>query len=302
MIHVFYHRADLDGLCSAAIVNKFAKLRHGIPNAHFVGLDYHDDFDTAIDWDHLRGDVVYLVDFSLPIDLMRRFAAVDATLTWIDHHRTAIEAADAAGFNPKGLRDPAWSATELTWSWFTDLGAPYAVRMIGKYDTWRQGKHWPEVLSFQYGLRSRPERHAPTHVLWHELLSQDRSPLTDQISADGRAILRHLDEEATYAASELIHSTYIAGWPGPDGTRCHGVVALACNHAWHSSKLFDNYPHTPAADLFIVYSQRRDLRWKVSLYANSPDINVGDLARQHGGGGHQGAAGFTCDQLPNFIA
>jgi oligoribonuclease NrnB/cAMP/cGMP phosphodiesterase (DHH superfamily) len=37
-------------------------------------------------------------------------------------------------------------------------------------------------------------------------------------------------------------------------------------------------------------------RWTVSLY--SEKIDVGEICKQLGGGGHRGAAGFQCEALP----
>ena len=50
-----YHRSDLDGKCSGAIVK-----RH-IPGTEMIGIDYGD----KIPWKDLEGAHVYLVDFSL---------------------------------------------------------------------------------------------------------------------------------------------------------------------------------------------------------------------------------------------
>ncbi len=38
------------------------------------------------------------------------------------------------------------------------------------------------------------------------------------------------------------------------------------------------------------------IQWTVGLY--SENIDVGKIARKHGGGGHTGAAGFVCKKLP----
>lgn len=39
-------------------------------------------------------------------------------------------------------------------------------------------------------------------------------------------------------------------------------------------------------------------KWVVSLYSVNPKIDVGDIAKAYGGGGHHGAAGFVCKSLP----
>ena len=38
--------------------------------------------------------------------------------------------------------------------------------------------------------------------------------------------------------------------------------------------------------------------WSISLYTTRKDIDVGAVARNQGGGGHKGAAGFQLKQLP----
>jgi nanoRNase/pAp phosphatase (c-di-AMP/oligoRNAs hydrolase) len=38
-------------------------------------------------------------------------------------------------------------------------------------------------------------------------------------------------------------------------------------------------------------------KWVVSLYTTK-DIDVSEIAKKYGGGGHKQAAGFTCDKLP----
>jgi nanoRNase/pAp phosphatase (c-di-AMP/oligoRNAs hydrolase) len=39
-------------------------------------------------------------------------------------------------------------------------------------------------------------------------------------------------------------------------------------------------------------------QWNLSFYTDKPDVNVSDIARSYGGGGHQNAAGSQADQLP----
>lgn len=39
-------------------------------------------------------------------------------------------------------------------------------------------------------------------------------------------------------------------------------------------------------------------KWTVSLYSTRDDVNCADIAKSFGGGGHKGAAGFQCDEIP----
>lgn len=143
----FYHSADLDGVCSGAIV------KHFVPDCELVGYDYGQPFpwdkvrpgmDAENDplWAHLYkpengyvleviGDppkaaietlkyerrTVYMADVSLPPEDMKRLAEV-SNLVWIDHHKSAIES--LRGTLIAGLRDVKAAACELVWAWFMD--------------------------------------------------------------------------------------------------------------------------------------------------------------------------------------
>ena len=85
----YYHRADLDGKCSAAIVG----LR--LPDCTFVGVDHHDDLE-AIVGRHPRGVAAFVVDFSFPEPLfavLRDRTDPGMLPVWIDHHGSSIQAA-----------------------------------------------------------------------------------------------------------------------------------------------------------------------------------------------------------------
>lgn len=202
----FYHKADLDGVCSAAIV------KHFVPECELYGLDYGGEFpwdkvrpgmDAETDplwmhlfkpengykcgdnWETLTGEkrTVYMVDFSLPCEDMQRLAKV-SNLTWIDHHGTALEA--NAGLRARGMRDSTRAACELAWVWMSlfpdpekmtdsytfeefDGDLPEAVRLLGRYDVWDQSdkKAWEsKILPFQYAIRAEEGAYDPASKLW----------------------------------------------------------------------------------------------------------------------------------------
>ena len=51
-------------------------------------------------------------------------------------------------------------------------------------------------------------------------------------------------------------------------------------------------------DLMITFVRRKDKLWNVSLYSTKDHIDCGSIAKSFGGGGHKGAAGFQCKDLP----
>lgn len=54
-------------------------------------------------------------------------------------------------------------------------------------------------------------------------------------------------------------------------------------------------------DLMITFCRRKDKLWNVSLYSTKPEIDCGAICKAFGGGGHKGAAGFQCKELPFII-
>ena len=51
-------------------------------------------------------------------------------------------------------------------------------------------------------------------------------------------------------------------------------------------------------DLMITFCRRKDHKWNVSLYSTKEHVDCGAVAKSFGGGGHKGAAGFQCEELP----
>lgn len=275
----FYHSADLDGKCSAAIV------RRAIPEVELYGYNYGDPFP----WDKVQGRGVIMVDVSLqPFERMVTLQKSCAKLTWIDHHKSAIEEAEIAyveaGFRFDGLLESGKAACELCWEhFFPGQRMPAAVLMLGRYDVWDHED--PAVLPFQFGMRSRP--HEPGDDIWVELLKLGAETFA-LVAQEGVAILRYQEQQdAGYAKSASFETTL-------DGHR-----VIACNGGQRrGSKLFDSVWDPAQFAAMVTFARRRDRRWTVGIYSDRDDIDCGAIAKARGGGGHKGAAGFQCAELP----
>ena len=75
----YYHNADLDGICSAAII----KRRY--PSCQLIGVNYGDNIAPDVN----KNEIVYIVDFSFDLDTMETLNE-KGNLIWIDHHRDVI--------------------------------------------------------------------------------------------------------------------------------------------------------------------------------------------------------------------
>jgi hypothetical protein len=348
----FYHKADLDGVCSAAIV------KHFVPECELYGIDYGDEFpwdlvrpgpeaETDPLWMHLFkpengykcGDTwetftvkkrtVYMVDFSLPVADMEKLTKV-SNLVWIDHHKTAIDAAAEMQLNPRGMRSSEYAACELCWAWcamdaqdkaMPDRGncpddikffaPPEAVRLLGRYDVWdKDHPEWESrILPFQYAIRSEEAIYDPECLRWRFLLAVDgysqslntyiEAPWLDHAIERGAAILRYQAEVNRKACEAGAHyHTILAPMPGQISTAPYPYRALCCNTTTNNSQFFDGFFDPEKHDVMCAYSQRSDGKWKVSLYTTKDEIDCGAIAKSWGGGGHRGASGFICKGLP----
>lgn len=270
MSFCFYHN-DMDGKCAGAIVNQFH------PGIELRPVSYGQPFP----FEDVAGHLVYMVDYSLqPFSLMERLNDV-CELYWIDHHKSAIEDSITSGFVcDVQVLEVGKAACELAWEYFfPHKPLPRAVYLLGRYDTWDHCD--PDILPFQYAMRSW-DMSPSSHGWWEAVFSlQD----VDTFVEEGNHILSFIrSHNVVYS-----HAAFV--------TRIDGWCAIAINRMYTNSSMFDEVYDNGVHDLMLTFGWRHG-QWTVSLYADKDDVDVSVIAKNHGGGGHKGAAGFQCDTLP----
>lgn len=277
--YCFYHSGDLDGKCSGAIVKQFDK------DVELRGINYGEPFPWC---DIAPNDTVYMVDFSLqPDDDMRRLAQ-SCHLIWIDHHKSAIEALpDLADLDGKRLVGLA--GCELAWSYFNPGydPIPEGIHLLGRYDVWDhsdQTKWAYKIYPFQMGARLQDTD--PTSDFWPRLFrAETTNSFIRSIMGDGNIVVAYQRQ----ANRGTMKYAFEIEW--------EGLRWLAVN-ARGNSQIFESKYDPTKHDGMLGYEDCRNEYWTVSLYSTKPDIDVSVIAKKHGGGGHRGAAGFQCQQLP----
>lgn len=293
----FYHKSDLDGHCSGALI----KIRY--PNCEMIGIDYGNGFPWSIIND--VSETVWMVDFGLqPFEEMIKLNQ-KCNLIWIDHHKTAINDYDNYLKDPnlgkechiEGLRNIEYAACELVWKYlheWWDGDIPKFVRLLGRYDVW--DLNWDEnVLPFQMGMRALltdPCDDIAMEYVWRALIDDEYNEfkLLTKIIDDGKAILPYQERQDKKIFSEMAFYTKLENYS-----------AIAINQMCNS-KAFevnkDDGEKSWSVDIYISFYRIPNRQWSVSLFSNNVEVDVGEIAKRYGGGGHKGAAGFQCNILP----
>lgn len=275
-----YHSRDLDGWCSGAILKK------KYPEATFVGYDYGEAFP----WDLFeKGEKVVMADVSLPMEDMEKLAAIAGphNFVWIDHHISAIKAYNDFHFSTPftAFLDPKISACERTWMvCFPEEFRPLAVKLLGKYDTFRKNdKHaWDNsIMPFQYGMRVKCNSLETFPMAMLDTLSVDYSNLIDDTIFLGIGILKYQDMQ-----NESMMKASFVKTIGPYTALCCNVGLANFNSNTFKS-VFDPLKH----DIMVAFCLKHPNYFQVSFYSENPGIDVSEIAKRFGGGGHKGAAG-----------
>ncbi|MBU2052520.1 hypothetical protein KKH13_04925 [Patescibacteria group bacterium] len=279
-----FHHNDLDGRCAGAIALRWARQNHIIleSNLQLKLLTVEVDYKDKIDQESISpGEYIIVVDFSFKPEVMIPLLQKGIHVTWIDHHKTAAE----YDYKVKlpGLRDfsdKGSSGCELAWRHFNPTRLmPKSVELIGDYDKWAL-KLQPECFQFYEGLKL--EVTIPQSALWDHLFSGNEFILED-ILKQGHSAVRYRDNYCDKICNDFGYEIELDGKKG-----------FATNFYQFGSKGFGK--RVEQYDFCAAYIHDGK-RFTVSLYSIK-DIDVSEICKKYGGGGHRGAAGFVCQELP----
>lgn len=290
------HHNDADGRCSAAIVFGWVGIKNMEHSIEYIEMDYA----KPVPLDRIApGEQVWVVDFSLKLDDMDALLAVTDDVTWIDHHKTAIDL--YAGYPKKiaGFRKDGVAGCVLTWQyvhWYSGRGSqavlvgvdieahqntvipvPRSVVLLGDYDTW--AKRYKESNDFYEGLKLQ-DQNVETGC-WFEIMCDDArcAPI---IEAGKTSVVYRNNYCADMCASYGFESEL-------DGIRCWVTNIFKFGSLGFGQRMKE-YPFCAAC----VFD---GAKWTVSLYSDT-GTDVAEICKRHGGGGHKGAAGFVTEEFP----
>ena len=286
----FYHN-DADGRCAGFWVAHSAGLEDLEHPVDFIEMSYEKRFPME---SIIPNEQIYIVDYSISPDEMRELMKITLDVTWIDHHKTAIEKYEGFEYPIRGVRYDGIAGCMLTYCYLhhmTDRGygdikpfdmsmtddAPMFTKLIADWDVWK----------FTYGDSTRNFITAfncydfnPESISWTRFYAKDEVAV---MIDEGKTMIKYRDG---WAKGYLERFGFEVEF---EGLKCFAVNLGNCNSEYFKSLPAGKY------DAFMPFAFNGE-KWTVSMYSTTADVSV--ACKKHGGGGHMKAAGFTCEELP----
>lgn len=275
---IIYHRSDLDGVASAAIAKSYYE-EHGY-KVILNGWTYGDNllFDYA--------DSMFIADVSFGEkheEILHKWVDDDRNVTWCDHHKTAIfnqDGSPTCSFVP-GIRKIGKAACELAWEYlYPEKDVPELIQYLSAYDVWDKNRYdWEDVIRLQYGVRA--------------LVGLDVESMKPIVFGDqdinryidlGKVILSYISEKNKNECTSYSFEGKVMGRP-----------AIFMNTLEFNSTTFDSVYDELKYDVMVPFALLPNNKVRFSLYSTKSDVDCSAIAKEFGGGGHYGAAGFVID-------
>ena len=286
---ICYHHNDLDGRSSAALVGYFNG-KNG-KSVDFIECDHADAINTEI----AKGKIVYIVDYSFGENELQYLEEIHKNadkVIWIDHHKTAIEMSEKYPWMKelKGIRDTSMSACPLVFRYFTGkeylTEMPKWIQYISDYDTWT--KALESSVYFKLGMDLRNQY--PCAPIWDKLIGnkgfENKILTLGEILHDGSKISIYnstrYDRMVSSMYEKIIHLDT-------------EYKAIILNSMDHTSEVFKDKIND--YDIGVVWHRQRD-KYLFSIYSTKENVDCAKICQEFGGGGHKGAAGFSCKSFP----
>ncbi len=262
---VITHGRCMDGYVAGRVAEK----------ALVGGADvFQAEYGLGPPW-HLITSVVsvWIVDFSYDRETMIEIHEKAQSLLVLDHHKSAQAALEGLPFCEFDMER---SGAGMAWDHFhPGKPRPWLVDYVEDRDLWRFAL--PKSREVNMVVNATPFTPEAFDAL-------DAASL-HQTMRDGAAILRYMD---TFVIDTVLNARLVAFYG-------HVIPFCSCTRRGLSevgNALAKDHPFA------VCWYQQSDGRYLYSL--RSCDlVDVSEIAKMHGGGGHKNAAGFVSDLTPD---
>jgi uncharacterized protein len=263
---IYHGGGCLDGFCAAWLCSRVFPVE-------CVPMNYGEEPPDV------TGRNVIIVDFSFKREVLLAMKSKAKSLLVLDHHKTAKDDLDGLDFC---VFDMEKSGARLTLEFIDRVhgsGLNRDSRWLVDYtedrDLWRH--KLANTKEINAGLRSHPL----DFQLWNSFAA-DPAFLTE-IAIEGTGILRY---QKKLIDSHIRHAA-------PMQMAGHSVLAVNCTCADLTSEIAGELAKD--RPFGVCWFESSGGHRVVSLRSTPEGIDVSEVAKANGGGGHKRAAGFTCN-------
>jgi len=255
---IIFHDNCADGFTGAWVAHRF-----------FRGeVDLHPATHSQAPPDVTDRDV-FLIDFCYPrvqLEAMRERAR---RIVVLDHHKTAAEdTKDCPGIEM--VFDMDRCGARLAWDyWFPNDSPPQVLLHVEDQDLGRF------ALPFTHEIQSTVFSYPYEMGVWSQLMASD----PQQLATEGTSIVRKLSRDIINLLSVVTRRMRIAGHDVPVANLPYTLAPDAARRLADGEPFAACYWDTPGQRVF-------------SLRSVKAGIDVSEVAKLYGGGGHRHAAGF----------
>ena len=269
-IIVIYHGECPDGFSAAWVAwKKFSD------NADYFGANHGESIP-----DGLTNKEIYILDFSFPKEIMAEVVKNNKKVVVIDHHKSAEESVKMAH---EYVYEMDRSGAVLAWQYFyPDLSVPWLLRYIGDRDIWKL--ELPDTFAMGLMLDTFDKNFETWGKLAEKL--EDENARRKYIE-QGKLIQKYEDKVIEDIVSSNKEIVVFEG---------HEIYAVNAPHFFASQ--MGNFLCKEKPPLVIVWHWSEG-KIAVSLRSDG-SVDVSEIAKKYGGGGHKGAAGFRVNSRCDF--
>jgi len=273
---VFYHGGCLDGFGAATVAHKAL----GDQNVTYIPCTYsEEEVDPLKRAFALAKEEVFpnrvsavMVDFTYPRDVLLSIKNRVKEFTVLDHHRSAEKDLEGLDFC---IFDMKKSGAMLAWEyWFPHETPPKLIEYIQDRDLWLFNLPGSEEISA--ALRSQ----IMTFEVWDALIDDGLEAIED-LKRDGSIILTHQNQMVDIMCEKIT-------WMTIGGQHMIPVVNASVYFSEVGNRLCKMFPDAAFTGFFYDTLEIRQF----GLRSSEKGMDVSEIAKMYGGGGHVHAAGF----------
>ncbi|KKN87462.1 hypothetical protein LCGC14_0259170 [marine sediment metagenome] len=280
---IIHHAGCADGICGALVLWLGLGRRGAL-----LPVQYG---DAPPDIKTIEGREVWIVDFSYPRGILEDMNAEASNIMVLDHHKTAAENCEGLDFC---TFDSTRSGAKIAYDLMLGLGRlrgepPDLVDVLGVLVAYVQDRDlWTWELKNSKEISAWLASWPRTLESWYELLCRVTHLGFGRMVGEGQALLRNNDNLISSMAKQAEAVDWI-----PES--CPPLRVLLVNSPVLHSELAAKLLAARECDFVCVWRRTKD---KFVYNLRSTTVDVSQIARALGGGGHAKAAGFSSPSRP----